>query len=227
MNRLLATARCDLELQARNGLYTATGFVLLLTIAGLAPLPPAGLARLLPAFALNTMAITAFYFGAALALLETAEGSATARLVTPLRVGEYLAARAATLACLGAAQQLAIGLLLLGPVPALGLLAVGACLAAAILALAGHALAAGKSSLGAMLLPSLPWLALLLAPMVADALDWRSPLLWLHPLQGPLALMRAAVAPAELWELVLGLACGVAWAGLAFAIAIRRTGRAA
>ena len=74
MSRLLSTARCDLELQARNGLYYATGFVLLLTLAALGALPASGLARLLPAVALNTMGVTGFYFSAALTLLERAEG---------------------------------------------------------------------------------------------------------------------------------------------------------
>lgn len=221
MRRLLATTRCDLELQARNGLYYATGFVLLVTVAGLAALPPSGLARLLPAFALNTLAVTAFFFSAALTLFEAAEGSAAARAVTPLRAGEYLGARIATLALLGVVQHLVIGLLLMGPAPGLGVLAAGVALAAALLALAGYALAAGKRSLGAFLLPSVPWLGLLLAPMIADVLDWRHPLLWLHPVQGPLTLMRAAVAPVAPQEVALALVLGLTWTAVAFAAARR------
>jgi fluoroquinolone transport system permease protein len=221
MSRLLASARCDMELQARNGLYFATGFVLLVTLALLAALPPSGLARLLPAVALNTMGVTAFYFSAALALLERAEGSASARLVTPLRPGEYLGARAATLGLLAVAQHLAMGLLLVGPAPALLALAAGVALAAAILALAGYAATAGRRAINDFLLPSVPWLALLLAPLVPDVLGWRSPLLWLHPLQGPLVLMRAAVAPTAAWELALALALGLAWTGAALWLARR------
>lgn len=221
MRRFGASIRCDLELQARNGLYLATAVVLLVTAAGLTALPPAGLARLLPAFALNSLAITAFFFSAALALLEAAEGSDLARAVTPLRAGEYLGARAATLALLGVGQHLAIGLLLLGPAPGLAWLAAGVALAAAQLALAGYALAAGSPSLSRLLVAAIPWLALLLAPLIADVFDWRSPLLWLHPLQGPLSLMRAAVAPVERWELGLALALGPAWVGALFALARR------
>lgn len=224
--RLLAAARCDVELQARNGLYAATAFVLVITLAALAALPTTGLARLLPAVALNTLGVTAFYFSAAMALLERAEGSATARLVTPLRATEYLAARVVTLALLGVAQHLAMGLLLLGPAPTLLPLAAGVALAAAILVLAGHAAAAKHTSVSEFLLPSVPWLALLLAPLVADVLEWRSPLLWLHPLAGPLALMRAAVAPAPGWEPWLGLALGTGWMIGAIVVALRRTSRA-
>jgi fluoroquinolone transport system permease protein len=221
MRRLLASTRCEAELQARNGLYLATGFVLLVTMALLSALPAHGLARLLPAVALNTLGVTAFYFSAALALLERAEGSAIARMVTPLRPAEYLGARVATLALLAIVQHLAMGLLLVGPVPGLLALLCGVALAAALLALAGFTATAGRSSINDFLLPSVPWLGLLLAPLVADVLDWRSPLLWLHPMYGPLVLMRAPVAPAVRWELALGLVAGVAWTG-AFALVARR-----
>jgi fluoroquinolone transport system permease protein len=112
-------------------------------------------------------------------------------------------------------------LLLVGPAPGLLPLAAGVALAAAILALAGYAATAGRATISDFLLPSVPWLALLLAPLVPDVLDWRSPLLWLHPLQGPLALMRAAVAPTAAWELGLGLAAGLAWLGAALWLARR------
>jgi fluoroquinolone transport system permease protein len=221
MSRMLSTLRCDAALQARNGLYAATGFVLVVTLAGLAALPAEGIARLLPAIALNSLGVTAFYFSAALALLERAEGSATARLVTPLRPAEYLGARAGTLALLGIVQHVAAGLLLIGPTAGLIALAAGVGLAAAILALAGYAATSGRASISDFLLPSVPWLALLLAPMVADVLGWRSPLLWLHPLQGPIALMRAAVTPAPAWEPALGLVLGLAWTAAAFTLAGR------
>jgi fluoroquinolone transport system permease protein len=221
MSRLLSSARCDFELQARNGLLLATGFVLLITLAILRALPPSGLARLLPAVALNSMGITAFYFSAALTLLERAEGSSVARLVTPLRPADYLGARAITLAMLAVAQNGITGLALLGPSPRLLPFVVGIALAAAILALAGYAASAGHTALSGFMLQSVPWLALLLTPMLPDVLGWQSPLLWLHPIQGPLVLMRAAVAPVPPWELALALVVGLAWSTAALVLAIR------
>jgi fluoroquinolone transport system permease protein len=224
---MLATAQIDLEVQARNGLYAATGLVLLASVAALATLPPTGLARLLPAVAMQNLGVTAFFFSAALALLERSEGSGSARAVTPLRPGEYLGARVATLGLLAAVQHLVLGALLVGPGPGLLPLTAGVVLGSAILSLAGFTLAAGRESLGAFLLPAVPWLALLLAPMLADALEWHYPLLWLHPLQGPLALMRAAVTPAPPWEPPLALALGLGWTGVTFALARRAYGRVA
>lgn len=222
MKRMFSAARCDVELQARYGLYAATVLVLVISVAALASLPASGLVRLLPAVALNTLGITAFYFSIALALLERAEGSELARRVSPLRPREYLAARVATLALLGLVQQLAFGVTLLGIVPELLLLAFGTSLAAAILVLAGIVVAAGHHSISDLLLPSVSWLGLLLAPLVADVLEWHSPLLWLHPLNGPLTLMRAAVDSVPAWELTLALVSSLGWTVVAFGIALRR-----
>jgi fluoroquinolone transport system permease protein len=221
MKRVLASARTDFEVEARGGLVLATGVVSLVSVLALQALPPSGLARLLPAVSLQNLGVTAFFFSMALVLLEQSEGSSTARTVTPLRAGEYLAARVGTLATLAAIQHTLLGAALLGFEPHLLVLLAGVVLACAVLALAGFILAAGKQSLGAALLPAVPWLALLLAPMIADVLDWRHPLLLLHPLQGALVLMRAGVVPTPLIELFLALAAGVAWAGAAFATARR------
>jgi fluoroquinolone transport system permease protein len=222
MRRALATMRVDFEVQARNGLVLATAAVLFAVVAALAALPPTGVARLLPAVALQNLGVTGFFFSIAMALLERSEGSRAARLVTPLRGGEYLAARVATLATLAVAQHLVLGIALTGFGLHLLALLAGVTLACATLALAGFALVAGKDSLGAALLPAVPWLALLLAPMAADVLDWRHPLLWLHPIQGGLVLMRAAVAPAGPAEVGLALVTGLGWAGVAFAVAHAR-----
>jgi fluoroquinolone transport system permease protein len=221
MNRFLSTAQVDLEVQLRNGLYLATGLVLLVTVGALSALSSTGIARLLPAVALQTMGVTAFFFSAALVLLERSEGSSLARSVTPLRAGEYLGARVATLGALALVQHLVMGVVLLGPAPQLVALIGGVLLASAILTLAGFALAAGKESLGALLLPAIPWLGALLAPMLADVLEWQSPLLWLHPLYGPLVLMRAAVAPVATWEIYLALVTGLIWVGAASILARR------
>jgi fluoroquinolone transport system permease protein len=221
VNRLLGSARCDLELQARNGLLLATIFVTLISVALLRALPSSGIARLLPAVALNSMGITAFFFSAALVLLERAEGSSIARLVTPLRPIDYLTARAGTLALLALIQNGAIALALLGFSPALLVFVAGAGLAALILALCGFAATHGQSTLSQLLLSAAPWLMLLLAPVLPDLLGWRSPLLWLHPLQGPLVLMRTAVASTEPGELAIAIVASAGWVGAAMRLAAR------
>src|SRR5436305_5271778 len=81
MHRLLATIRCDLRLQQRNGFYYATAFVVAVYALGLSQLHASGarlnLAGLLPAVVLNNLMITSFYFIGALVLLEKTEGTLT------------------------------------------------------------------------------------------------------------------------------------------------------
>jgi hypothetical protein len=42
---------------------------------------------------------------------------------------------------------------------------------------------------------------------------WDSPLLYLHPLGGPMLLLRAAFVPAELWQLAYGTLASALWLG--------------
>jgi fluoroquinolone transport system permease protein len=118
MNRLLATIRCDLRLQQRNGFYYATAFVVAVYALGITQLHTAGarlnLAGLLPAVVLNNLMITSFYFIGALVLLEKTEGTLAAQIVSPLRAGEYLAAKVITLTALALAYNLAVVALVLG-----------------------------------------------------------------------------------------------------------------
>jgi fluoroquinolone transport system permease protein len=216
MRRILASARTDFEIELRGGLVLATVVVTAVSVAGLRALPPTGLVRLLPVVALQNLGITAFFFSMALVLLERSENSGTARAATPLRPGEFLAARVATLATLAAVQHASLGAALLGFQPQLVALVAGVVLACAVLVLAGFILAAGKESLGAALVPALLWLAVLLAPMAADVLEWRHPLLLLHPLQGAFVVMRAGVTPTAPVELAVALLAALAWTFAAF-----------
>src|SRR5215207_3153910 len=141
MNRLLSTIRCDLRLQQRNGFYYATAFVVAVYALGLSQLHTAGaqlnLAWLLPAVVLNNLMITSFYFIGALVLLEKTEGTLTAQVVSPLRAGEYIAAKVITLTALALAYNLAEVVLVVGnrfDAPAL-IAGVGA--AAALMVMAG------------------------------------------------------------------------------------------
>jgi fluoroquinolone transport system permease protein len=198
----------------RYGLVAAAALVAALVGLGLSALRLAEPGALLPAALANNLILGAYYVAGGLMLLERAEGSLAARAVTPLGWREYLLARLAALALLNLGEGLAIALLAAGPRLALLPLAAGLCLATTAFGLAGVAAAARFSSLNAFLLPSLLYIALLAAPVLADMAGWYHPLLLLHPLQGPLLLLRAAFAPADAWQLgasLLSTAGGLAW----------------
>jgi fluoroquinolone transport system permease protein len=216
MRRLFSTIRCDIRLQQRNGFYYATIFVMAVYALGLSQLHSAGaplnLGWLLPAIVLNNLLITTFYFVGALVLLEKTEGTLAAQVISPLRAGEYLAAKVITLTALALAYNLAIVALLVGGAFAAPALLAGVGTAAALMVMAGFVAVARYDAVNEYMLPSAPWAAGLLLPLIY-VLGWDSPLLYLHPLQGPLVLMQAAFAPAAAWLVSYGALASVLWLG--------------
>ena len=81
--RIQATLLCDMRLQARNGFYYAAGAVAVITVVVLRLLPATDLRWLLPVMIVNNLIVNGFYFMAGLVLLEKAEGSIEAQIVTP------------------------------------------------------------------------------------------------------------------------------------------------
>jgi fluoroquinolone transport system permease protein len=217
MQRLFSTIRCDMRIQLRNGFYYATGFVLAVYALAFSQLAGArlNLGWLLPAVVLNNLLITTFYFIGALVLLEKAEGTLAAQVVSPLRAGEYLAAKVITLTVLALAYNLAIVAMIAGRAFALLPLFIGVAAAAALLVMAGFVAVAGYDSINEYLLPSLLYAAALLLPL-AYVGGWDSGLLYLHPLQGPLLLMRAAFEPRAGWEVAYGGLASALWLGAGY-----------
>jgi fluoroquinolone transport system permease protein len=219
MKRLLATVRCDVRLQLRNGFYYATLFVLAIYALAASQLDLGsarqGLTWLVPALVLNNLVITTFYFVGGLVLLEKAEGSLEAQIVSPLRVGEYLAAKVITLTALAIVHNVATVALLVGLDFAALPLVAGVALAAATYVLVGFAAVARYDSINEYMLPSALYVAPLMLPLLYAA-GWDSPLLYLHPIQAALVLMRGAFGRAAGWELIYGVVYGGLSVGAAY-----------
>lgn len=216
--RIRATCLVDLRLQARNGFYWAATAVAVLTIVVLRLLPTTHLAWLLPVMIVNNLMVNGFYFMAGLVLLEKAEASLEAQIVSPLRSSEYLTAKVGTLALLSLVENGLITLTVMGLNVQLLPLSAGIALGAAIFALAGFAAVARYDAINTFIFPSLVYLLLLAAPLLTYFGFARSPLLdallLLHPLQPVLALLQGAVMPTPPAQLVYGLVMGVVWVGI-------------
>lgn len=223
MKRLFATLICDIHLQWRNGFYYAIGFIIAVWTALLSftPVRSLDLGWLMPAMVLNNLLITTFYFISGLVLLEKGEGSLQAQIVTPLRSGEYLAAKVITLAILALVQNLVLVLLFRGPHVQLVLLAAGIIISAAIFTLVGFIAVLRYSSINEYLLPSVPYAAVLLLPLLLYVGPWQSWLIYLHPVQAPLILMQAAFVPVAAWQLLYALGYALLWIGLIAYVACR------
>jgi fluoroquinolone transport system permease protein len=217
VSRLASAVRWDAVIQFRNGFYYAALFVTLVWIFLLRQVPLEYRLLLLPAMLAGNLLINAFYFVAGLVLLEKAEGSLQAQVVTPLRRGEYLASKALTLGLLSLAEGLAITLLGHGLAFNPLLLALGLLSGAGLLALLGFVAIARYDSINEYLMPSIGYMSALILPFIDYFQVWQSPLFYLHPLQAPLIVLRAAFQPIAPLELLFGLLASALWIAAAFA----------
>jgi fluoroquinolone transport system permease protein len=153
---------------------------------------------------------------AGLVLLERGERTLEAQIVTPLRVEEYLGSKLVTLTALSIAEHLVIALIAVGtdfrPVP----LVLGVVLASCLYCLAAFPAAVRYGSINEMIFPTVLWTLLFALPIIQYAGVWHSPLMYLHPFQAPLVILRGAVDDLRPWEWVYGVGYGTLWIALAF-----------
>ena len=159
-----------------------------------------------------------FYFIAGLVILEKGEGTMEAQVVTPLRTWEYLASKIITLTGLSIVESFVIvvfsygfnfnwlamifGIVLLGP----------------IYTLFGFIAVVRYDSINEYIFPSAMYTIIFSIPMIfyfniRD--DW---FFYLHPLQAPLVLLKAAFQPVEFWQYFYGILYSILWIGIVFSI---------
>ena len=214
MHRLAATVRLDLRLQMRNGFYYAVAFVLACWFVVLTRLPPIDWGYVLPAVVFGNLVMVNFYFAAGLVLLEKAEGTLEAQVVTPLADWEYLASKTLTLAALSVVEQVVIVRSAYGGGFAAGPLVAGVVLAGVLYTLTGFLLVARYRSINEFLFPSVLFTAVLSLPMLHYFGLWDTWLLHLHPFSAPLVLLGGAFGSIAPWEWAYGVLYSAAWAGL-------------
>jgi fluoroquinolone transport system permease protein len=211
MIRLLATIRCDVRIQIRNGFYYAAGFVALYWMLLLLWPSHEELVWILPVLIFTNLMINTFYFFSGLVLLEKREGTLEAQIVTPLRTWEYLGSKLVTLSALGLLENLIITLIAYGTDFRILPLIAGMVLVAVIYCLVGFAFVARYDSINEFLMPSMLAFAFFVIPLMpyfGFLEGW-----WhlLHPMTGPLLLMKAAFQPISRWELVYGFVYPLIW----------------
>lgn len=211
MRRLAAAAGADVRLQIRNGFYAATAFVVALMIGAATQLPSLDYGWLLPVFVAGNLLTNTFYFVAGLVMLERAEGTIEALVVTPLRPWEYLASKTVTLVALTLAENAVIVLAVYGPRFDALALAAGIALISPIFLFCGFLAVLRHGSINDFLIPSVLYTAVLSAPFVAYLVGWESWALALHPIDGGFRFLRAAFEPVPAWRLAIGAVYAIAW----------------
>ncbi|MDX1436842.1 MAG: hypothetical protein R3335_08530 [Anaerolineales bacterium] len=219
MSRLSATMGVDIRLQVRQGFYYAAAFAVVVLVVVINQLPQENIAWAMPILISGNLLINAFYFIGGLVLLEKSEGSLEAQVVTPLRTGEYLASKTLTLSLLSLFESLIIVALTVGADVRWASLAAGVVLMAAMMALIGFVAVSRYDSINEFLFPSIVYVLFLSLPMALYLGFWEIPLIYLHPLQAPLVLMKDAFGVGQIatWELVYGAGYSALWIGLMYA----------
>jgi fluoroquinolone transport system permease protein len=220
MTAMLTALRWDVVLQARNGFYWASAFLVAMIGALLLNVPETVRANSVvwvPAILMINLQITTFFFVAGLIFLERDEGTLAALAVSPLSASGYLAMRTFSLTGLAAAETIALVWIGFGTSGSWWLILAGTAALGVVYTGFGAAIAVRYESVNALLLPASAFVALLLLPLLPHfGLAPRWPFL-AHPLEPPMILLRAAYGPLDRTEIVFGLAGSLGWSALAFA----------
>jgi fluoroquinolone transport system permease protein len=217
---ILSALRWDVVVQARNGFYWASAF-LVVFFSGLLFYVPASAranpAVWVPAILAVNLQITTFFFVAGLMLLERDEGTLQAIAVSPLSPSGYLAVRTLSLTGLAAVETIAIVLIGFGASGSWPLILAGTAALGMIYTGFGAAVASRYESVNALLLPASAFVALLLLPLLPHfelAPRW---LFIVHPLEPPMTLIRAGCRVTGATDIAFGIFGSLGWSVLAFA----------
>lgn len=206
MTRLWSTLGWDVRSQLRQGLYVAAGVVIVIWTALFWQLPASGVGWLLPFAVFMDLSVFGFYFMAAILYLEKGDGVLEALVVTPLRRGEYLAAKLVSLTLLAVvATVVVVGLSYRGPVNWLMLL-MGVVMNSWVMVLTGFVVAARYNGISEFLIPSMIWMVPTQLPLLDFFGIWQSPLIYVIPTQPTMLLIAGAFAPIAPWQLVYAVA---------------------
>ena len=230
--RLSGAVAMDLRTQWRYGIIAVAGVLTAGWTAALLVIP-ADVARTAGPYLLFLDTATfGVFFIAALVLFERTEGALSSLVASPLRTGEYLAAKLATLTALVVAAALPITLAatrddLASAPPALGrVIPAVALVSLFFLAVSLYLVVPHRTLTGFLTVAPWPMVPFLLPPLLHLAGLVTSPVLYAIPTVGAVDLIRSGLEPAAVgwpaWGPVAAAGYLAGWAALVLAAARRR-----
>lgn len=221
MRRSLALLTLEARVQRRYGIH-ATGVILAVLWSGVLLLvPPEAALVVTPLVLLVDTATVGVFLGAAMVLLERGEGSLAAVLITPVRTGELIGAKALSLTALSLA--IAVPVAVAGARGSFGAASVlaGVGLTALLMLLLGLALVAPhRSIIGFLTFAPWPLIPLMGVPLARGVGLLEHPVAHVVPTTAAFELVAAGFGPTRPQPLavVYLLAC----VALAWRFAVRR-----
>lgn len=221
MTRFQAAFWQDLRLQRRYGFYYAAIVVTLVWTALLFSLPDDAKKQALPLIIFADLATVGYFFIAGMVLFEKSERTLLALLVSPLRFGEYLAARLSSLTLLALALSLLVPLLSYGFQFNWLLLIIGTISVSIVIMLVGFIVVVRYRTISDYLIPASLWLSLLGLPLFYYAGWLRWPVFYLLPTQGSMVLIGGAFAGITAPDLLYAILNQLVWIILLLPLARR------
>ena len=228
MSAFATALRWDVVVQARNGFYWATAFVVLVVGGLLLAVPEAARAdeaAWVPALVAVNLQITTFFFVAGLLLLERDEGTLLALAVSPLTPAAYLATRTLSLTTLAGIETIALVSIAFADSPSWPLLLAGTSALGVIYTGIGASLATRYASVNALLLPASVIVTLLLLPLLPHFGLAPRALFLVHPIEPALTLIRAAYGETSVGNIAFGVLGSSWWGAITFLWGQRCVGR--
>jgi fluoroquinolone transport system permease protein len=225
---IFVALRSDVLLQARNGFYFASAFVVVLLGSLLVAIPPAVRSNEMlwvPAILVVNLQITTFFFVAGLLLLERDEGTLLALAVSPFTAGSYLAMRTITLTILAIAETTVLISIAFDAQPSWLLTLLGATTLGVIYTSLGAAIVARYDSMNSLLLPASLFASLLLLPLLPHFHFAPRAVFLAHPLEPSLSLLRMAYGSGTTTDLMFGVFGSLLWSVTTFRLGCRSIDR--
>ena len=193
----------ELRFALRYGILPLYGLLTVLYLVLLAAVPASVRADVAGVVILTDPAAMGLFFMGAMVMLEKSQRVHNALAVSPVRVWEYIAAKAVALMAIGLVAGLVIGAY--AGLPMLGVL-LAVLLGSVLFSLLGMVVATRSVSLNQFLILSVPFELITFAPAL---------LYWFHAVQSPLWLAHPGVAAVALFSRDVSL---WPWAVLSLAI---------
>ncbi len=215
--RLLQALKQDLKFQFRHGFYHAYLVISALYIGLLLYIPGDYRALAAGIVVFSDPAMLGFFFVGALILLERGENILEGLFVTPLRVGEYLAARVISLTVLAVGTALVISVAALGSDFNFLLFFIGVVLTAVFFSLLGVTLAVKVETVNQYLMVSILYSIIISLPLFEFLGLFETFLFYLWPTRASLVLIFAAFGFGVSWgELIFSVVILSVWIVIAF-----------
>lgn len=203
MRRLVSAVRLELVLQNRQRFLHAAVFSGLIWLTVLLPMPSGLRAVAEPYVLLGDIAIIGFFFIGGSVFFEKQERTLSAVISTPLRFGEYLAAKVVVLCAVSLLVALTVVTIAHGsayrPAPMLA----GVLLGTLLMLLTGFITSLPFASVSDWFLFGTVPIAVMNLPILHYSGLWPNPVLYVVPTQGPLMLLGAAFDQVDLapWQI--------------------------